>query len=196
MNVLVVHAHPSHASYSRAVCDTAERALRTAGHDVTVLHLDDEAFRPAMSAAERIAYHSATPILDPQVEAHADLVRRAEAFVFVYPTWWAGPPAIMKGWLERVMVPGVAFHLDPTTHRVRADLRHVRRLVGVSTYGSSRLYVRVLSDPGRRTIQRALRMLCARRCRRTWLALYGMDTSTPQQREAFLAHVERELTDL
>jgi len=53
--------------------------------------------------------------------------------------------------------------------------------------------VRMLSDPGRRTILRALRMLCARRCRRTWLPLYGMDTSTPEQREAFLAHVEREL---
>jgi putative NADPH-quinone reductase len=194
MHVLVVHAHPSPTSYSRAVCDTAERALRAGGHDVTVLHLDDEGFRPAMSAAERIAYHSDTPILDPLVERHAGLVRQAEALVFVYPTWWAGPPAIMKGWLERVMVPGVAFHLDPTTNGVRPELRHVCRLVGISTYGSSRLYVRILSDPGRRTILRALRMLCARRCRRTWLALYGMDTSTPEQRAAFLTHVERRLS--
>ena len=72
----------------------------------------------------------------------------------------------------------------------------MRRLVGISTYGSSRLYVRILSDPGRRTILRALRMLCARRCHRTWHALYGMDTSTPAQREAFLTHVERELATL
>jgi NAD(P)H dehydrogenase (quinone) len=193
MNVLVVHAHPSPASYSRAVCDTAEKALRGAGHQVTVLHLDDEGFRPAMSAAERIAYHSPTPILDAQVERHAGLVGQAEALVFVYPTWWAGPPAILMGWLERVFVPGVAFQLDPRTNRVRPRLRHVRRLIGISTYGSSWLYVRMLNDPGRRTILRALRMLCARSCRRTWLALYGMDTSTPAQREAFLVRVEREL---
>jgi NAD(P)H dehydrogenase (quinone) len=194
MNVLVVHAHPSPASYSRAVCDTAEKALRGAGHHVTVLHLDDDGFRPAMSAAEHTAYHSAAPILDPQVDRHADLVRQAEALVFVYPTWWAGPPAVLEGWLERVFVPGVAFHLDPRTHRVRPGLRHIRRLVGISTYGSSWFYVRVLGDPGRRTILRALRMLCARRCRRTWLGQYGMDTSTRAQREAFLARVERELS--
>jgi NAD(P)H dehydrogenase (quinone) len=193
MRVLVVHAHPSPTSFSRALCDAAEAALRGAGHAVTVVHLDDEGFRPAMSAAERTAYHSGTPMLDPQVERHADLVRHAAALVFVYPTWWAGPPAVLKGWLERVLVPGVAFHLDPTTNRVRADLRHVCRLVGISTYGSSRLYVRVLTDPGRRTIMRALRMLCGRRCRRTWLALYRMDTSTPRQRAAFLATVSSRL---
>jgi NAD(P)H dehydrogenase (quinone) len=196
MRVLVVHAHPSPTSYSRAVCDTAETALRGAGHAVTVVHLDEEGFRPAMSAAERTAYHSATPIVDPEVRRHADLVRRSEALVFVYPTWWAGPPAILKGWLERVLVPGVAFHLDPLTNRVRADLRHVRRLVGISTYGSSRLYVWALSDPGRRTIMRALRVLCSRRCRRTWLALYGMDTSTPERRAAFLAVVTTRLSRL
>jgi putative NADPH-quinone reductase len=193
MRVLVVHAHPSPTSFSRALCDAAETALQDAGHAVTVVHLDDEGFRPTMSAAERTAYHSETPILDPHVERHARLVRHAEALVFVYPTWWAGPPAVLKGWLERVLVPGVAFHLDPTTNKVRADLRHVRHLVGISTYGSSRFYVRVLSDPGRRTIMRALRMLCRRRCRRTWLALYGMDTSTPEQRDGFLAVVTARL---
>jgi NAD(P)H dehydrogenase (quinone) len=196
MRVLVVHAHPSPTSFSRALSDAAETALRGAGHRVTVVHLDDEGFRPAMSAAERTAYHSEAPVLDPQVERHAALVRQAEALVFVYPTWWAGPPAVLKGWLERVLVPGVAFHLDPKTNKVRTDLRHVRRLVGISTYGSSRLYVRVLSDPGRRTIMRALRMLCGRRCRRTWLGLYGMDTSTLEQREAFLATVTTRLARL
>ena len=189
MKVLVVHAHPSTTSFSRAIADTAESALRTGGHDVTVLHLDDEGFRPAMSREERLAYETPEPILDPQVARHAELVRAAEVLVFVYPTWWAAPPAIMKGWLERVFVPGVAFDLDPDTREVRAGLRHVRRLVGITTYGSSRRYVRVLGDPGRRTIMRALRFLCSRWCRRTWLALYGMDTASADQRKRFLDHV-------
>ena len=189
MRVLVVHAHPSPTSFSRALADTAEASLRAGGHDVTVLHLDDERFRPAMSSEERLAYETDAPILDPQVARHAALVTATEAIVFVYPTWWAGPPAVLKGWLERVLVPGVAFHLDPTTREVRPGLRHVRRLVGITTYGSSRAYVRILGDPGRRTLLRALRFLCHRWCRRTWLALYGMDTATDVQRRHFLDHV-------
>ncbi len=196
MQVLVVHAHPSATSFSRAVCAAAEAGLRDAGHDVTVVHLDDEGFRVAMTAEERGAYHSARPILDPMVARHADLVRRTEGVVFVYPTWWAAPPAILKGWLERVMVPGVAFHLDERTKKVRADLRHVRRLAGITTYGSGRLYVRVLGDPGRRTITRALGTLCSRRCRRRWLALYGMDTNTEAERSAFLLDVRRRMSRL
>ena len=193
MKVLVVHAHPSTTSFSRAIADTAESALRAGGHDVTVLHLDEERFVPAMSAEERIAYETDTPILDAEVAVHADLVAATEALVFIYPTWWAAPPAIMKGWLERVLVPGVAFTLDPVTREVRPGLRHVRRLVGITTYGSSRLYVRILGDPGRRMLMRALRLLCARRCRRTWLALYGMDTATGDTRRAFLDRVAKRM---
>jgi NAD(P)H dehydrogenase (quinone) len=196
MQVLVVHAHPSRTSFSRSIADTAESTLKAAGHDVTVVHLDEEHFRPAMSAEERLAYDTATPILDAQVAVHADLVAAAEALVFIYPTWWAAPPAVLKGWMERVLVPGVAFTFEPGTHEVRAGLRHVRRLVGITTYGSSRLYVRILGDPGRRTIMRALRLLCARRCRRTWLGLYGMDTATSEARQAFLDRVAKRMARL
>ena len=196
MRVLVVHTHPSPTSYSYAVADSAVRGLHQGGHDVVVVHLDEAGFVAAMSRAERAAYHGAEPILDPQVARHADVVRWAEILVFVYPTWWAGQPAVLKGWLERVMVPGVAFHLDSRTHKVRRDLGNIRRLVGITTYGSSRMYVRLLADPGRRTIMRTLRTLCSRRCRRTWLGLYGMDTSTPAQREAFLARVEARMARL
>jgi hypothetical protein len=115
MQVLVVHAHPSRTSFSRSIADTAEATLKAAGHDVTVVHLDDEHFRPAMSAEERLAYDTATPILDAQVAVHADLVAAAEALVFVYPTWWAAPPAVLKGWMDRVLVPGVAFTFEPGT---------------------------------------------------------------------------------
>src|SRR5207253_1694340 len=95
LKVLVVHAHPSPTSYSRAVCAAAVDGVWAAGHDVTIVHLDDEGFRPAMSTDERRAYESPEPILDPQVARHADLVRCHDALVFVYPTWWAGQPAIL-----------------------------------------------------------------------------------------------------
>ena len=69
-------------------------------------------FAAAMSPEERHAYHGDEPIIDPLVAEHAALVLRADALVFVYPTWWSGLPAILKGWLERVMVPGVGFRFD------------------------------------------------------------------------------------
>ncbi len=114
----------------------------------------------------------------------------AEILAFVYPTWWSGLPAILKGWLERVMVPGVGFVFD-ARGRVRPGLPQVRRLIGISTYGSPRTYVRLVNDNGRRTITRALRMSCGWRAKPMWLGLYGIDSSTVDERREFLDRVER-----
>jgi len=196
VRALVVYAHPSPDSLTHALYEAATAALTRAGHEVVGLDLYAEALVPAMSEAERRGYHSDRPILDPTIARHADLVRWADALVFVYPTWWMGLPAILKGWLERVLVPGVAFHLDPATNRVVSDLRSVRRVVGITTYGSSWRAVRLVHDGGRRTLLRALRMLCGRRCRTAWLALHSVDATTPGERARFIARVEERLRRL
>ena len=110
--IVLVFGHPSQDSLSAAIRDRAAASLRGAGHHVDVLDLGAIGFTPAMTPAERAAYHTATPVIDPVVAAHAELVKRADALLFVYPTWWSGLPAILKGWLDRLMVPTVAFSFD------------------------------------------------------------------------------------
>jgi NAD(P)H dehydrogenase (quinone) len=195
MRVVVVVAHPDPTSFNHAIASTACTSLVRAGHDVTVLDLYAEEFRAAMSHDERVAYHSNRPILDPMVERHAGIVNQAEAFVFIYPTWWSTMPAILKGWLERVMVPGVGFVFDDKQH-VRRGLTHVRHVVGISTYSAPRMYVRAIHDNGRRTLMRALRLNTAILTRRVWLGFYKIDTRTPAQREAFLTRVEHKMRSL
>jgi NAD(P)H dehydrogenase (quinone) len=196
MLALVVVAHPSTDSYCRALATRAEAGLRSAGHEVVVLDLYDVGFRVAMTPDERHAYHGDSPILDPMVAEHAALVQRAEAIVFVYPTWWSGLPAMLKGWLERVLVPGVGFVFDERTNKVRPGLGQMRQLIGISTYGSPKWYVRLVNDNGRRILTRALRMSCGLRVRTSWLGLYAIDTSTQAQRSEFLALVERQMAEL
>ncbi len=195
MDVVMVTAHPHADSFTAAAATAARRGMQRAGHSVVELDLYAIGFVPAMSAAERAAYHEATPLIDPMTIEHARLVRRAGALVFVYPTWWGGPPAVLRGWLERVLVPGVAFRFDERGKVVPA-MTNVRRIVGVSTYGSPRRYVRLMSDGGRRMLVRALRMNCGWRASTKWLAMYSTDTSTAAEREAFLERVERSMARL
>jgi NAD(P)H dehydrogenase (quinone) len=194
MNVLVVHAHPSSESYSNAIYRTALKALESAGHSVTGISLYAEGFEARMSRDERVAYETEAPVLDPLVARHVELVKAAQMLVFVYPTWWFGLPAILKGWLERVLVPGVGFVLDPKTNKVKRGLGHVKRVVGITTYGSPRSSIRFATDGGRRTLTRALRLLCHPLARTRWLGLYAVDTSTDDERLAFLSRVETELS--
>ena len=195
MRVVVVIAHPDPDSFTHAIAATAHAALTGGGHDVTVLDLYAEEFRTAMSPDERRAYHSDRPLLDPVAERHAGLVKQTEAFVFIYPTWWSTMPAILKGWLERVMVPGVGFIFDEH-HHVRRGLTQVRRIIGISTYGSRWLYVKATHDNGRRTLLRALRLNTAVVTRRSWLGLYEINSRTDDQRAAFLRRVDDRMRSL
>jgi putative NADPH-quinone reductase len=188
MRALVVLAHPLTDSYCHALADAAAEAMRAAGHHVDVIDLYAIDYRAAMSADERLAYHSEQPVLDPQVAEHIALLQGAETLVVVYPTWWSSMPAILKGWLERTMVPGVGFVFDDRG-RVRPGLTTCRRIIGISTYGSKRSYVRAINDNGRRTMCRALRLSTGVRTRCTWMGLYGVDSSSDQQRNEFIDRV-------
>ena len=195
MRALIVVAHPNSDSYTQAICTAATAGLTEAGHQVTVLDLYQVGFRPAMTTHEHAAYHSDQPVIDPLVTRSVALVRAAEMLVFIYPTWWSGLPAMLKGWLEKTMVPGVAFVFDHN-HQVRPGLRQVRRIVGISTYGSPRNYVRLINDNGRRILLRALRLNTGLRTRSTWLGLYAIDASTLEQRQAFLGRVQHKMSRL
>src|SRR6478609_10447523 len=129
MRAVVVLAHPDPQSFGHAVAEAACAALRASGHDPVLHDLYAEGFRATMSAAEHHAYHGEQPVLDPLVRRHVDDVLAAEALVLVYPTWVSTVPAILKGWLERVMVPGVGFEFS-RSGRVVPGLTHVRHLVG------------------------------------------------------------------
>ena len=128
---------------------------------------------------------------DPVVADHVARLTGATALVLVHPTWWSGQPAVMKGWLDRVLVLGAAYELVPGRDRVRGRLRQIRRLAVVTTHGSPR-WVNVLQgEAGRLTALRQVRLLCHPRCRRQWVAMYGLDRAGAPQRAAFLDRVER-----
>lgn len=196
MRVLVILAHPDPDSFGHVVLDAARDGLLRAGHDVTVLDLYAIDYPGGLSRDEWLAYETPTPVLDPLVTEHGELVRQADALVFVYPTWWSSMPAIMKSWLERTMVMGLAFTLNERTRRVEPGLGHLRHLVGISTYGSPRWYVKLVNDNGRRTITRTLRLTTGGRARTTWLPLYTLDGRTPEDRRAFLERVRKSMERL
>jgi NAD(P)H dehydrogenase (quinone) len=194
---LVVFAHPDPNSLCAAAAQAVVRGLEAGGKTVTFVDLYAEEFRAAMSAEERLAYESPHPIVDPAVERHAELVRQCDALVLVYPTWNMGMPAILKGWVERVFVPGVAFQLDPEANKITGGLGHIRRFVGVSTYGSPQWVVRLVTDGGRRLLTRCLRVMCPTVTARTeWFGLYGLNQPDEAEIVAFLGNLERRMQRL
>ncbi len=193
---MLIHAHPAEESFNHVIVTTATEALRQGGHVVDVVDLYADGFDPRMTTAERQTYETDDAIIDPLVRGYASLVTNCEAMVFVYPTWWNGVPAILKGWFEKVLVPGVAFHLDDRTQRVVRDLTGVRRLVAITTTDRSRRQLWVTTDQGRRLIHRSLRMSTGLRARSVWLALHDIESTSEFDRGEFLERVRSRLEAL
>jgi putative NADPH-quinone reductase len=191
MRTLVVTCHPLPDSFTAAVAERAVTTLRGRGDELRVTDLYAEGFDPLFTAAERERHLDPGP--DPAVAHHAADLKWCERLVLVYPTWWSSQPAMLKGWIDRVWVKDVAFDLPPESNRVHARLRNVRRLVAITTHGSSKFVNSVQGEAGKRTLTRTLRAVCHPLARTTWIAMYGIDTATDEQCRAFLDRVERKL---
>ncbi|MDR2240712.1 MAG: NAD(P)H-dependent oxidoreductase [Zoogloeaceae bacterium] len=101
MKCLVVLAHPLSSSLCGALAKTAIAALNNAGHEVQVENLYEAGFSPALTAAERATYYR-PPFDASAIQAQTERLLAAEAIVLIFPTWWFGFPAMLKGWFDRV----------------------------------------------------------------------------------------------
>ena len=189
MRALVIYCHPNPKSFTAAVRDTVVAGLERGGAEVRLVDLYGERFEASLSATELTDYEDEAVNFAP-VQAHVDALRWCDTLVFVYPTWWYGLPARLKGWLDRVLVPGVAFRMPDVDHAdIRPGLTNVTTIAAYTTCGASRWLTALVGAPGRRTLLRGVRAICARRCRTSFAAHYLMDSSTPESRAAHLRTV-------
>lgn len=188
MRILLVSAHPVEDSYNAALRHAAIEALTGAGHVVDHLDLYAENFDPVLSRAERLHYHE-VPANRAPVEAYVTQLLVAEALVFVFPVWCFGLPAILKGFFDRVFLPGVTFKLGEDGI-ARPALTHIKHVIGITSYGRPWWVATFLmGNPPKRQIMNYFRLLTGGRARRTWLAHYDMNRATDASRQAFLAKV-------
>jgi putative NADPH-quinone reductase len=193
MRVLILFAHPCEESFGAALHAKAVEVLRKAGHEVDDCDLYAENFQPVLSAAERRTYHDITRNREP-VATYVERLKRAEALVIVSPVWNYGFPAILKGFFDRVFLPGVSFEL--VNGKVRGSLHNITKVVAVTSYGGSRFKAILMSDPPRRVIMRMLRGVVKPFAPFRYLAHYSMNLSTDQSRQAFLTRMEKTLARL
>ena len=187
MRVLVLYSHPVETSYNAALHAQVVASLAGAGHDVDDCDLYAEGFDPVLSREERLGYHD-VPSNQRPVQGHVDRLMRAEALVLCFPTWCFGLPAMLKGWCDRVLMPGVAFDLsDPAD--VKPSLTHLRRIAAVVTYGRPRWVAWWIGDPPRKIVTRYLRRLTGNRAQVDYLAYYHMNVATRPSLERFRARV-------
>jgi NAD(P)H dehydrogenase (quinone) len=196
MKVLVVSAHPSPTSFLSTTRDAVLTDLVQSGHDVRHRDLYAEHFNPVFSAFERTNHNAPIAIktnVFPELVGHIEDLQWCEALVLVYPTWWSAQPAMLKGWFDRVLTRDVAWELPEGAARIRPLLSNVKRLVVVTSHGSSKLVNAVQGESGKRIALRSVRLMLHIRTKTRWIGVYGMDNANSEKRSASTARVRRQV---
>ena len=188
MKVLVVVAHPNIKSFNRAIADTATWKLLKNGHEVIFHDLYEEKFDPVLPD-EEICQDALQP---EAIRVYCEEAASVEGFVIVHPNWWGQPPAIMKGWIDRVFRPGAAYEFqegDAGEGIPRGLLRAHTAIVFNTSNTPEEREIDVFGDPLETIWKNCIFGLCG--VKNFHRRMFGVVvTSTQEQRETWLKEVE------
>ena len=189
---LVLFAHPCEESFSSALHRLVVDSLGERGWTVDDCDLYAEGFSPVLTAEERRNYHDEGKNIGP-VASYVERLRAADALILCFPVWNFGYPAILKGFFDRVFLPGVSFRL--VDGKVAPNLTNIQKLAAITTYGGTRFRAMLAGDPPRKCVSRAVRYV-AQPDRMRYMALYDLNRANDAKRAGFLDKVGREMRAL
>ncbi|WP_077616083.1 NAD(P)H-dependent oxidoreductase [Caenibacillus caldisaponilyticus] len=184
MKVLIIYAHPNPESFNAALLKAVERGLREAGHAYAVIDLYKDRFNPVLVYNDKIRRRDLKN--DPETAHYRELVRDADHLIFIFPVWWYGVPAILKGFFDRVFASGFAYRYDGA---VPKGLLKGKSAWVVYTLDSPGWYVRLVRRSVEWTVIRdAILKFCGiRKVRRFMFA--GVKRSSIKRRQKWLAYL-------
>lgn len=189
VKISVILAHPAQGSFNHAIAESVVSVLETSGHTVIFHDLYAEEFDPLLRKEEILR----DAVLPPAIESHCREIAAADGIVIVHPDWWGMPPAILKGWIDRVLRPGVAYRFAATDsgEGVPAGLLDVRAMIVFNTSNTpAAREMEVFGDPLERLWRDCIASFCGipvftRR-------MFGVVvTSTEEGREAWMEVVRQ-----
>ena len=187
MNISIILAHPNPDSFNHAIAVTTADALRQAGHEVILHDLYREQFPPLFSTVEL----QANAKLDPLIARHCEEIAVANGIIIVHPNWWGMPPAILKGWIDRVLRMNVAYRFAAYDRGegVPVGLLKADAAIVFNTANTPEAREReVFGDPLETLWKKCVFDLCG--VRQVHRRMFTMVvTSTPSQRAEWLAEV-------
>lgn len=195
MKVAIVYNHPYEGSYCKAILDTVLSGVAKAGNEADVLNLDQEGFNPVMTAADLKAFVMQKPI-DPQVLAYQTRLQQADHLVFIFPIWWELMPAMTKGFIDKVIFPGLAYSQEKNSMRMKPLLTNIKSVTVISTMNTpSWLYSILFGNAVRKALLVGTFWKTGYKNRK-WINLTQVKSASPAKRQSWLKKIEERFTKL
>jgi NAD(P)H dehydrogenase (quinone) len=142
MKIAIIFNHPYEGSFCNAVLHAVTTGLQKARHEVDLIHLDNEGFNPVMTAQDLKAFVNRKPVC-PKVIEYKGRLEKADHLIFIFPIWWELMPAMMKGFIDKVIFPGVAYDYRPNG-LMKKKLEKIKGITLITTMNTHSFFYRLV----------------------------------------------------
>lgn len=195
MRTVIVFNHPNQGSYCNAILQSVAKGLQNANHEVELMHLDNDGFNPAMSKADLKAFVDHQPI-DPQVIDYNERLKKADHLIFIFPIWWDIMPATTKGFIDRVLFPGVVYDHHPRGFGLVPLLKNLKSVTIITTMNKPRiLYSLLIGNLIRKTMLRSVFKTMGYK-NRHWISFTSVKSVSQKKRVKWLSNLENRFSKL
>lgn len=206
--ILIIQCHPLQDSLSYEISQKLQETLRLNSHEVILRRLycqDDVSecytgkdFQPCLSRHERHCYNEDNIISDHKqgifesddVKQAVEDLRWCDSVIFIYPSWWFSQPAMLKGYFDRVLIPGVAFEINSENKKISPSLANITHVSSITSFGRSYFEVLYIGDNGKRLLQNVFLKLCHPKCNFTYDVMYNSDKVSKDERSNFIKQLQ------
>lgn|SRR5690606_25279823 len=195
MRTLIVFNHPYEGSYCNAILHAVHKGLQIGGHEVDIIHLDNDRFRPAMTKADLKAFVDHQPI-DPQVIDYSERLRQTDHLIFIFPIWWDIMPAMTKGFIDRVLFPGVVYDHHPRGFGLVPLLDNLKSITMITTMNKPKLmYSLLIGNLIRKTMLKSVFKAMGYKNLR-WISFTSVKRVSHEKRVRWLDNLEKQFSTL
>lgn len=195
MNVVIVFNHPYEGSFGNAILNAVTNGLKGANHEIDLMHLDNDGFNPAMSKADLQAFVEHKPV-DPQVIDYNERLERADHLIFIFPIWWDLMPAMTKGFIDRVLSPGVVYDHHPRGFGLVPLLKNLKSVTIITTMNKPKIMYSLLIGNliSKAMLSSVFKTMGYKRLQ--WINFTSVTSVSQKKRENWLINLENRFSKL
>lgn len=189
MRTVIVFNHPYEGSYCNAILHAVTKGLQKAGHEVDLMHLDNDGFSPVMTQDDLKAFTTHQPV-DPQVINYSERLKNADHLIFIFPVWWDIMPATTKGFIDRVLFPGVVYDHHPRGFGLVPLLKKLKGITIITTMNKPRImYSLLIGNLIRKAMIRSVFKTMGYK-HLNWISFTSVKSVSQVKRENWLCNLE------
>lgn len=189
MKTLIIYNHPYKESYNHAILESVIKGIKKAHGDYEVIDLDKENFNPVMTSADLLGFikHQA---VDPMAISYAEKIRKADHLVFIFPIWWELMPAMLKGFIDKVIYPGLTYDYKENGLSMSSRLEKLKFTTVITTMNTPKIMYKFTYGNAvkKALIKGTFKKTGMKNIK--WISLNMVKMSTAQKRQKWLKNIE------